>query len=155
MRVVYKTKDDRMVITFDGKGIEDVVTALAQIQDILENTQCECCVNSGRDDSFGTMLVRRVSQSYVFFEAKCRHPDCGAALGLSQRHDDTGGGLYTKRQQGKKDPSPGTPLENNGWVIYKKEERLPQPPAPAAVQPMDRSASGASAPPVDDSDIPF
>ena len=163
MKVEYKTKDGRMVIEFKIEGIEAVVTALASIMDILENTRCECCVNAGRDDEYGTILARRVAQSYVFFEAKCCHPDCGAALGLSQRHDDSGGGLYTKRQQGKKDPSPGTPLPNNGWVIYQKDEQqqMPQQQAPAPVQPMSTPyqqpapAPVSPHPPVDDSDIPF
>ena len=155
MRVVYKTKDDRMVIEFTVEGIEKVVTCLASIMDILENTRCEACVNAGRDNGYGTILARRVSGSFTFFEAKCCHPDCGAALALSQRKPETGGGLYSKRQQGKNDPSPGSALTDNGWVVYQREDQPPQQQAPAAVQPMDRSASGASAPPVDDSDIPF
>jgi len=167
MKVEYKTKDGRMVIEFTIEGIENVVTCLASIMDILENTRCECCVNAGRDDEYGTILVRRVSAEYLFFEAKCRHPECGAALALSQRKKESGGGLYTKREQGKKDPSPGTPLPNNGWVIYQRDEQrqMPQQQAPAPVQPMStpyqQQGSAPSPapvsphPPVDDSDIPF
>ena len=156
MRVVYKTKDERMVITFDPPGIEAAVTGLAEIQDILENTRCEACVNAGRDNSHGTILARRVSQSYVFFEAKCCHPDCGAALALSQRKEESGGGLYSKRQEGKKDPNPGKPLVNNGWVVYRKEEHPQQRPAPAPVQPMAAPyVPASSAADVDDDSIPF
>jgi len=144
MRVVYKTKDDRMEITFDGKGIEDVVTALAQIQDILENPVCEAC------NSTNVVLERRVSKGYTFYAAKCQESSCGAKLEFGQRKDETGGGLYTKRW----DSIAKRGIENNGWTWF-KGEGSEQPQQAAAVQPMDRSASGASAPPVDDSDIPF
>ncbi len=157
MRVEYKTKDGRMVITFDPVGIEAAVVGLAEIQDILENTRCQACVDKGRDNAHGTMLQRRVSQSYVFFEAKCFHPDVGATLALSQRKEESGGGLYTKRRQGKKDPNPGAPIEHDGWTWFRKEEQqLPPTQQPAPVQPMATPyVPASSAPDVPDDDIPF
>lgn len=145
MRVVYKTKDGRMEITFDGKGIEDVVTALAQIQDVLENTVCEACGGTN------VVLERRVSKSYVFYAAKCQSSDCGAKLEYGQRKDESGGGLYTKRWDSESNQN----IEHNGWTWFKKGESSSQQRQPAAVQPMDRSATGSSAPPVSDDDIPF
>ncbi len=154
MRVSYKTQDERMQITFEASGVIDAVTVLAEIQDILENTRCQACVDAGRDGDHGTMLTRRVVEGYTFYAAKCIDPQCKAELAMGQRKDETGGGLYTKRRQGKKDPNPGADIEHDGWTWFRKEERQ-QPQQTQAVQPMDRSASGASAPPIDDADIPF
>ena len=141
MRVVYKTKDERMQITFDGKGIEDVVTALAQIQDILENTVCGAC-NSTR-----VVLERRVSQGYTFYAVKCQETSCGAKLEFGQRKDESGGGLYTKTW----DSDAKQAIENNGWTWYKKAEgdgeQLRQTAQPVTAGPADQD--------VDEDSIPF
>ncbi len=152
IRVVYKTKDERMQITFEEPGVEMVVTRLAEIQDVLENTRCEACEKSGREDTYGTVLSRRVAKGYTFYASKCRNPECGAELAISKHVDDAGGGLYTKRQQGKKDPTPGAAIENNGWTWYRKEDQAPQ--QQPTLQPAAPPASSL-APPVDESDIPF
>ena len=142
MRVVYKTKDERMQITFDGKGIEDVVTCLAQIQDILENTTCGAC------GSTHVALERRVSQGYTFYAAKCLEPDCGAKLEFGQRKDESGGGLYTKRW----DTDAKQAIEHDGWTWYKKGESSGQQQQAAPVQ---TTVPVSDASPVDESEIPF
>ena len=159
MRVSYKTRDERMQITFEAAGVIDAVVVLAEIQDILENTRCQACVDAGRDGAHGTVLNRRVVEGYTFYAAKCLDPECKAELALSQRKEESGGGLYTKRRQGRKDPNPGAGIEHDGWTWYRKEEQTQsQQPTqqPQGVQPMSTPYQPASsAPPVDDSEIPF
>ncbi len=152
MDLHYKTLDGRLLIDFEATSTGMAVERPGEIQDVLDNPECQACVNKKRDPAeYGVKFTKRVQKGYVFYSINCQHPDCKAKLEISERKKETGGGFYAKRWDGKAKQ----PIENNGWSWYhqsdsEQNERSPQreperKPEPAPTRHDD----------VDDSDIPF
>ncbi len=143
MKGRYTSRDGRITIEFEAAKYGGVVKHLAQIQDIVENQECQACIDDERDPKqFGVNFDFRISQGYSFYAMRCQHPDCGAKLEFGQKKDESGGGLFVKRWDSKTEKD----IEHRGWSWYKKEGGGPaEKTAPA---------SGGSRE-VDEDEIPF
>ena len=160
MKFVYTRKmDDDCTVVVEGESTSWAVMASAygQCQLIFEQRKCVKCLDEGRKGDHGTLLQKRISSGYQFFEQTCLDPVCGAALGLGQRQEDNL--FYPKRFNSKK--RGGGAKAHFGWDVFEfADDDGPQVAQPGYQQPPYQQAATPQqvppmAAPAQESDIPF
>lgn len=117
MKATYKTKSGRLVFETEGESAADIVTELAKVQEIFDETHCGVC------KSENIRWQHRVVDENSFYEMLCLEPKCRAKLECGQ-HKKPKGSLFFKRkiQQGDKEVFD---VATRGWKRWdgKKEEK--------------------------------
>lgn len=109
MKIIYKTKNDRISAELEGETQRDLFEQVSSFQEVFGES---CC---GRPDCKSENLkfvVRNVDDNQ-FYELKCE--DCYAKLQFGAHKK--GGGLFPKRKEGD------TYLPHNGWVKWDKDSK--------------------------------
>ena len=117
MKVRYQTANARLTFEFESENDKTLVTNLAHIQELFEETCCGCC------KSDRIRFDVREFDDFVYYKLLC--DACGATLDFGQ--NKTGNTLFVKRFE--KDSR--EPLPHRGWYQYSKSpEKTPPRPAP-------------------------
>jgi hypothetical protein len=128
MKVRYQTANARLTFEFESENDRTLVTNLAHIQEIFEESSCGCCKKENiRFD------VREFDGNH-YYKLLC--DDCGATLDFGQHK--AGNTLFVKRFE--KDTR--EPLPNRGWYLYGKSPEK-TPPAPPTSPPTKQAAHSA------------
>lgn len=128
-----------------GENDKDLFKAVARFRAVYDCDQCEAC------KSRNIVPLYAVRGGNEFFEMTCLDCECRLQMTSAQSDPAT---LFPRRKVYKRDGvmlDPPEDIPNNGWVKYQKPQQQTQ-----AVKPMATPYQPASsAPPVDDSEIPF
>ena len=109
MKVVYKTKNDKMAFELDFEKNQDLWEKISILQEIFENVCGKCKSDDVR------YVVRKAKndkgKEFKYHELKCNK--CGAKLSFGIFEDASG--MFPKRSKD------GKWFGSNGWTIYNKE----------------------------------
>ena len=104
--------NDRLSVELDAANQKDAFEQLSTVGEVFNHTECGACKN--KDVRFLVRTVVDGKKEFKFYEMQCGK--CKARLSFGQH--STGDTLFPK----KKDDN-GEWLPNNGWVVYKPENK--------------------------------
>ena len=104
-------------ITVEGANIEEVFDQMAEASELLSHG-----VKCGKTGNPDTIMRKRQSGEYTFYEFFC--PESGAALALGRTK---AGGFFPKTKD-----KAGDFLPNKGWLTFKERKELQEGSKPVA-----------------------
>lgn len=104
-------------ITVEGANIEEVFDQMAEASELLSHG-----VKCGKTGNPDTIMRRRVSGDFTFYEFFC--PESGAALALGRTKV---GGFFPKTKD-----KAGNFLNNKGWLTFKERKEMQEGAKPVA-----------------------
>ena len=104
-------------ITVEGANIEEVFDQMAEASELLSHG-----VKCGKTGNPDTIMRRRVSGDYTFYEFFC--PESGAALALGRTKV---GGFFPKTKD-----KAGNFLNHKGWLTFKERKEMQEGAKPVA-----------------------
>jgi hypothetical protein len=107
MKVQYTSASGRLTFDFEANSHKDVMTKLAAIQELFEESSCGMC------KSANIRFEVREHEGNSYYKILCG--DCGATLDYGQHK--TGNSLFVKRW----DKDTKANLPNRGWYQYRKQ----------------------------------
>ncbi len=110
MNVSYRVSD-KLTVGFEASLQKDIFQQLASLSEVFGISQCGACKSN--DIRYVVREASKGAKKYLYHELHCQK--CRARLAFGQ-HDGEKGTLFPKRKD-----EGGEYLDNNGWVVYKKE----------------------------------
>lgn len=104
-------------VEVEGTDTEELISNMAEMSELL--TAGEKC---GKTKATDTILRKRTSGSYVFYEWFC--PSAGTSLALGQ----TKAGAFFPKRKSKS----GDYLDNSGWLTWQERKAMQDGGKPAA-----------------------
>lgn len=116
--MILKTQVGSYEITVEGANMEEVFDQMAEASELLSHG-----VKCGKTGNPDTIMRRRQTSEYTFYEFFC--PESGAALALGRTKN--GNGFFPKTKD-----KAGNFLPHKGWLTFKERKELQEGAKPAA-----------------------